>query len=375
MRIAFVSTILSYPWGGADALWTSAAEFAIARGDRSMLAISENTSRHPRIGALVERGATLLIRAAPDGPLSLWRRAWRKRPWAGDSLGLLAARIRAFAPDLLIFSCGGTYDPILEPALTDWLRSSRTPYRIIANFQNEHPTLDEQDRVRAHDILNSADRIFFVSPRNLEITRLHLLSPLPNAECIHVSMVHNPLLSTSDLPWAEPEPWSFACIARLEPVKGMDLLFPALAAGIGSIPGWHLNVYGRGPQRDYLEACARFCGISDRVSFCGFVPNLDDIWKQNHILVSPAVDEGVPTTIPEAMLCSRAVLATRVGGATEWIEPGRTGFICDAPTVGLLTESLRGAWNARLRWREMGHAAAVRARALYRANDFERIVA
>lgn len=375
MRIAFVSTILSYPWGGADAPWTSAAEVAIARGDRLMLAISENTSLHPRIGALVERGASLVVRAAPAGPLSLWRRAWRKRPWALDRPHHLVARIRAFAPELLIFSCGGTYDPILEPALTDWLRSSGTPYRIIANFQNEHPALDEPDRVRARDILNSADRVFFVSPRNLEITRLHLLSPLPNAECIHGCMVHNPLPSTPDLPWAEPEPWSFACIARLEPVKGVDLLFPALAAGLGSISGWRVNVYGRGPQRDYLEACARFCGISDRVSFCGFVPNLDEIWKQNHILVSPAVDEGVPMTIPEAMLRSRAVLATRVGGATEWIEPGRTGFLCDAPTVGLLSESLREAWNARLRWREMGQAAAVRARALYRPNDFERIVA
>jgi glycosyltransferase involved in cell wall biosynthesis len=375
MRIVFISTILSYPWGGADALWTSAAEVASARGDRLLIAISALTARNDRIDALAAKGAALFLRPGPIGPSSLWRRAWRKGPWAARHPHRLFHCVRDFRPDLAVISCGGTYDPILEPELFSWLRDSGTPYRIIANFQNEHPSLEESDRLRAREILQAADRIFCVSPRNLEITRRHLLSPLPNAECIHGCMVHNPLAPASDLPWAAEDPWSFACIARLEPVKGLDLLFPALAAGLGGTPGWRVNVYGRGPQRDYLEACASNCGIADRVHFRGFAPRLDDIWEQNHLLVSPAIDEGVPITIPEAMLRGRAVLATRVGGATEWIEPGRTGFICPAPTVELLAGSLREAWSQRARWREMGAAAALRTRALYRPDDFRKIVA
>jgi glycosyltransferase involved in cell wall biosynthesis len=284
------------------------------------------------------------------------------------------AAVRRFGPDLLVFSCGGTYDPIREPELVDWLRSTVTPYRIIANFQNEHPALDEGDRLLAADIFEAADRILFVSPRNLEVTRLHLLSDLPNAESIHFCMLHKPPPPGSEVPWAEPEPWSFACVARLEAVKGLDLVIPALAAAIGGAPGWRLEVCGKGPQRDYLEACARRCGIGERVSFRGYVSNLDDIWAQNHLMVSPAVDEGVPMTIPEAMLWGRAVLATRVGGAAEWIEHGRTGFICPAPTVALLAESLREAWSQRERWREMGRAAAARARSLHRPGDFMRII-
>ena len=155
----------------------------------------------------------------------------------------------------------------------------------------------------------------------------------------------------------------------------MDLLIHALAAALGGIPDWRLNVYGRGPQREYLEACARACGLAERVHFPGFVERLDDIWEQNHLLVSPAIDEGVPMTLPEAMLRGRAVLATRVGGATEWIEPGETGFICAAPTVELLAETLREAWGQREDWRELGAAAARRTRALYRPDDYQRIVA
>jgi glycosyltransferase involved in cell wall biosynthesis len=375
MRIAFVSTILGYPWGGADALWTSAAEVAEARGDRLLLAITESTARHARIDALAGRGATLFIRPGGGGPASLWKRAWGRCPLSARHPLRLAKRIRAFAPDLVILSCGGTYDPILEPALMDWLRKTGTPYRIIANFQQEHPALGEADRLRAREWLEAAERIFCVSPRNLEITRLHLLSPLPNAECIHGCMVHNPIPEKSDLSWPALLPWSFACIARLEPIKGIDLLLPALARTLGDVPDWRLNVYGRGPQRDYLEACARFCGIGDRVAFRGFVPTLADIWAQNHLLVSPAIDEGVPMTIPEAMLHGRAVLATRVGAADEWIEPGLTGFLCPAPMTDLLAGSLAEAWGQRQRWREMGMAAAARTRALYRPDDFKKIVA
>ncbi len=375
MKVAFVSTILFYPWGGADALWTSAAEVAVNRGDQVFCALSPLTARHERIAALRARGALIFERMGGGGPPSLLARAWRKAPWSAHHPDQLRDRIRAFGPDLVVFSCGGTYDPILEPALVAWLQASGTRYRLIANFQDEHPVLDEPGRDAARAALAGAERIFCVSPRNLELTRRQLLAPLPNAETIHGCIVHNPILPGAALAWPPESPWSLACIARLEPVKGVDLLIHALAASLGGTPDWRLSIYGRGPQRAYLEACARYCGLADRIHFGGFVERLDDIWEQNHLLVSPAIDEGVPMTLPEAMLRGRAVLATRVGGATEWIVPGETGFICPAPTVELLAESLREAWAQRTRWRELGEAAARRTRRLYRPDDYQRIVA
>ncbi len=80
-------------------------------------------------------------------------------------------------------------------------------------------------------------------------------------------------------------------------------------------------------------------------------------------------------TIPEAMLCGRGVLATRVGGATDWLRDGETGFLCPAPTVPLLAEALDRAWQARDRWQSMGEAAAEFARAFYRPEDFRRLIA
>ncbi|MGH7995522.1 MAG: glycosyltransferase [Opitutaceae bacterium] len=374
MKIAFVSTILGYPWGGADALWTAAAEAAAERGDRLHLEISNLVAPDPRVRALIGRGAAIGIRRAPESTLSVWARGRSKAGrWLGQTDPLLR-RLRAFAPDLAVFSCGGTYDTVLETPVCEWLRASGTRYRIIANLQHEHPRLPEADRRRAREILIAADRLFFVSPRNLAITRRHLLHPLPNAECIHGCRVHNPLAPERPPAWADPPPWTFATVARLESIKGIDLVIAALAAGLGAEADWRLNVHGRGPDLGYLEECAVHFGLEGRVRFRGFAPSIDAIWSESHLLISAALDEGVPMTLPEAMFRSRAVLATRVGAADEWIDHGRTGFLCPAPNLELLTASLREAWAGRERWREMGMAAAERARALHRPNDYLRIL-
>lgn len=374
MNVAFVSTILSYRWGGADGLWTAAADLAVDRGDHLLIAVSGLAADHTRIAALTKRQADLFIRRLPIGPTAFWRRALYKIAGTARS-GRLLARLRTFAPDLVILSCGGTYDIIQEAPLIDWVRSTRTPYRIIANLQHEHPFLEEPDRQRAREMLAAADRVFCVSPRNLAITRRHLMHPLPNAECLHGCGGHVSIVPASESEWPAQDPWCMAILARLEPIKGLDILIQALSAALGDTPGWRLNIYGDGPQLGYLKECAHFCGVGERIHFVGFDANLDGIWQQNHLLVSSSIDEGVPMTIPEAMLRGRAVLATRIGGAEEWIEPGVSGFICPAPTVELLTESLFAAWIQRGRWREMGKAAAIRARALYRPNDYQRIIA
>jgi glycosyltransferase involved in cell wall biosynthesis len=79
-------------------------------------------------------------------------------------------------------------------------------------------------------------------------------------------------------------------------------------------------------------------------------------------------------TIPEAMLCSRPVLSTRVGGAEDWLEHGRTGYLCSAATVPLLAASLCEALAGFDQWPSLGTNARTTASAFYRPDDFTRII-
>lgn len=370
MKTAFISTILGYPWGGADTLWTRAAEAASARGDRLLVSVSTAVAKHPRIAALIAAGAGVEIRDPGTSPPSLGARALRKLGLARSADAGLIASLQSFRPDLVIFSHGGTYDLVLHPALTAWLRSSGTRYRIIANWQEEHPQLDESNLAFIREAFVAADRLNFVSTRNLIVTRRHLGLPLPNAQ-----VIQNPLRwQPADVaPWPAAPVTRLATVSRLDEGKGIQLLLQALAACGPALPDWQLNIHGQGPFEPQLRAAA--APLGGRVQFRGYVKQLRDIWTGNHLMVSPAIEDGVPMTIPEAMLCQRPVLATRVGGAEDWLEHGRTGFLCPAREAGALAATLREAFAARDRWETIGRAAASSANARYLPDDYLKLLA
>jgi len=372
MRIAFVSTILGYPWGGADTLWTNAAEAAAQQGDSLFISVSPVVAASPRIAALGARGARIHLRAPLGAPASLVTRVARKlRRIAGRDDDDLVAALAAFRPDLVIISLGGTYDLISHPSWLEWFAATGTRYRLIANWQQENPVLSNTDRALARRALRLAEQVNFVSTRNMQVTRRHLLDPLPNA---HV--VQNPLRwQPADVaPWSASPLLQLATVSRLDEGKGIQLLLHALATPPVR-HDWRLNIYGRGPAEAYLRETTEHLHLAGQVIFRGYVKDLRSIWAENYLLVSPSLDDGVPMTIPEAMLCERPVLATAVGGAEDWLRDGETGFLCPAPTLPLLVAALRDTFAARERWEGMGLAAAAAAQAHYRPDDYLRLIA
>jgi glycosyltransferase involved in cell wall biosynthesis len=285
----------------------------------------------------------------------------------------LVQALQRFRPDLVIVSCGGSYCLADERALGDWLLASKTPFRAILNWQAENPELSSEKRERVLTLFDAARNLYAVSSRNLAITQRHLLRPLENA-----SVIQNPLRGTVDqaLPWPSEAPVvRLATIGRFEAVKGIDLLLHALADTLATNEGWTLSLFGQGPQEAYLREVVDFRGLSSRVIFRGYEPDLERIWNAHHFLISPSIDDGVPMTIPEAMLRGRPALATRVGGADDWIADGVTGFICPAATVPLLGATFQRAWAKRSTWQQLGHQAAVTTRQRYLPADFLRLIA
>jgi glycosyltransferase involved in cell wall biosynthesis len=371
MKIAFISTILNFPWGGADTLWTHAAESAAGRGDALLIAVSPLTAENPRLQALRCGGARWLTRPAPPPAPSWGQRLGRRIRAELHRPDPLVRALGEFRPDLVVISCGGTGDLVLEPALVAWLRAERIPFRVICNFQQENPTLPESDRLALRAIFASAQALFFVSSRNLAVTRRWLLEALPQA-----SVIQNPL---ADSPEGQPLPWPaeatvrLATVGRLAPEKGNALLLHAVAAALDPAANWSLDLFGDGPECATLAATIATIGLGDRVALRGRA-DLNRIWADHHLLISAAIDEGVPMTIPEAMLRGRPVLATCVGGAEDWITPGQDGFLCPAPTLPLLTGAIRDAWSARVQWRTLGATAATSARRRYRAEDYLQLI-
>jgi glycosyltransferase involved in cell wall biosynthesis len=97
----------------------------------------------------------------------------------------------------------------------------------------------------------------------------------------------------------------------------------------------------------------------------GSASDIRRVWSLNHILVMPSLNEGMPLSVVEAMLCGRPVVTTDVGGNTEWITDGEEGFIADGANTRSLDAALEAAWQRRDEWSAIGLKAHERALALH----------
>lgn len=356
MKLAIVSTMPdSCSWGGCEELWVAMAQEALNDKHQVYVAVSSQLARHSKVDALRQKGAIVFQRSTYERTkdmsnltklkLVLAQEISKIKPWFEDLLRL--------QPDIIFINQGAVYDAIwLIPEFIYEVQKRKISYTIICHSNSDSLFIDDHDRQAALSFFTQAHRVLFVSEQNLKLSERQLAQSLPTAV-----VVQNPVnLSATDLvDWNSNSIPHFACVSRLQVAnKGQDILLETLSSEKWQNRAWKLRLYGEGVDKTYLEALAIHYKIADRVEFAGYVKDIRQLWATNHLLVMPSRSEGTPLALVEAMLCGRPVVVTDVGGNTNWVEEGKTGFIADAPTVKLFGEALERAWQAQSLWQQMG---------------------
>lgn len=347
MRFAFVSTMVDWPWGGSEELWSQTAVELERAGHEVQASVVHRPQLSNRVTSLAKLG--IRIETYPSYQVGLTHRIWNKLTLSHRrSYG----RIRQFKPDLVVISQGHNSGGL------DWARICREasiPYVVIVHCNSEHWWFEDRAIEEAVAAYTAARKVFCVSRSNLNLLRIQLGDPLQNGE-----IVWNPynISPENTLTWpVENGRWRLACVARLDPAaKGQELLMQVLAR-----PEWRdrpveLNFFGEGPHELTLRRLAAMLKLN-QVHFRGHVPDIGEIWARNHLLVLPSRYEGLPLVLVEAMWCGRPAVVTDVAGNTEVCIDNETGFVASAPTVSLLAETLQRAWDRRGDWQHMGQAA------------------
>jgi glycosyltransferase involved in cell wall biosynthesis len=361
--ILFVSTVVG--WESCEELWSQAAINLARQGFDVSASVIETSPIDPHIETLKSAGIDVQLRPTR---YPLWKRGWH---YAFSRAKTKEAReieslLRTKAPKLVVISEGLTYPPL---GLLELCISRKVPFVTIAHltFENWWPLDPEAARYR--DAFDRALRCYFVSKGNLRLTRTQLATDLANAE-----VIRNPfnIGFNSSPAWpalGADDELRLACVARLYPPhKAQDVLFEVLASPAWATRKWHLTLYGKGPFRNTLERLVSRFGLSQRVTFAGFVNSIESVWASNHALVMPSRFEGMPLAMVETMLCARPVLTTDVGGHSEIVVDGVTGFLIDAPTLACLSGGLERLWASRADLENMGKAGAKRIRELVPAD-------
>jgi len=151
-------------------------------------------------------------------------------------------------------------------------------------------------------------------------------------------------------------------VARLAELKGHDDVIEALAEDLKANANWRLLWVGDGWWRERLEARLRDMGLRDRVVLTGLVPpdRIPGLMRAMDVLVHPSYREGLPRTVPQALLAGVPVVASDTDGTREACIDGETGLLFGVGD----RKGLRRAVECMIGDREAALAMAARGRAL-----------
>lgn len=147
-------------------------------------------------------------------------------------------------------------------------------------------------------------------------------------------------------------------VARFDEQKDHLLLVRALAS-IKDLP-WELEFVGDGPLQAQCRQLVAQLGLARRVAFSGFCNDVHCRIAESDVLVLSSKWEGLPLTIIEAMRGGLPVVASNVGGVSELVLDGVTGFLAKRNDEAAMTTSLRAVLEAEDRRNSMGVAARLR---------------
>lgn len=109
--------------------------------------------------------------------------------------------------------------------------------------------------------------------------------------------------------------------------KGHRYLVEAAPLIKEKVPEAKFIFVGEGKLRPELEMLASQFGVKDAIIFTGFRADARVLLKQFDVFTAPSLMEGLNTSILDALMASRPIVASRAGGIPEIIEHGKTGLL------------------------------------------------
>jgi len=150
----------------------------------------------------------------------------------------------------------------------------------------------------------------------------------------------------------------FICVGRLSSEKNF-----ADAVNIWKIvsekhPDWHLDIYGEGREREYLEKSIQQTGLAEAVSLKGNCINIMNEYTNSSGLLVTSHYEGFGLVVLEAASCGVPTVAFACpGGLTELIQDGKDGFIVSEGDIEAAAERICNLIEDEDRLRDMGRQA------------------
>ena len=154
-------------------------------------------------------------------------------------------------------------------------------------------------------------------------------------------------------------------VARLNPSKGIDYAFRAIAQAKQKGLDITYLVAGEGPDRGRLEALIKELGLEENVRLLGTTGESEviNLLQRSDAFILPSVGlgEAAPVSVMEAMACGLPVICSRIGGTPDMISDGIDGFLTPQKDVEAILSAVEHLTNDLELRARIGKAARARA--------------
>lgn len=149
-------------------------------------------------------------------------------------------------------------------------------------------------------------------------------------------------------------------VACFKPQKD-PVTFVRIAAEVHrELPEARFLMVGDGALRGAVEAARRAAGLDDVVLLPGWRRDIPAVMDACDVVALTSLHEGLPRVVPEAMACSRPVVATAVDGTPELVTDGETGYLVPPGSVRMAADRIMQLLRDPDAARQMGEAGSRR---------------
>jgi glycosyltransferase involved in cell wall biosynthesis len=356
MKFLIISLMGGSSWGGSEELWNQIAEYSLKNGDDLTISFKKWPQKSSKLSHLLHSGCNFV--EWQENKKSIFQRVLF-RLFKYENIQNQWSFIKTNDFNHVLISFGGAYDIINHKDLLSTLSYTGLSFSLIQQYNEENIFLNDQDRAEMRSFFQCATNVFFVSYRNKKTTERNLVCELKNAKVVsNPSLNRGKLFNIGEFP--DKSKLKFACVARFDVgIKNQDLLIQSFASDSWRNRDFELNLYGKGLGEEYLKELISFYGLNDKVNIKGHVDDISHVWQNNHCMILASSSEGSPLSIIEAMYCSRAIIATNVGGNQELIDDS-CGFIIPGVNIISISETLEKVWQKRPVLEKMGQKSLER---------------
>lgn len=151
-------------------------------------------------------------------------------------------------------------------------------------------------------------------------------------------------------------------VGVINPRKNLMCLLQAFNQVRNSIENAELMIVGGFTNAKYEQKIKQFIAnnnLQNRVHFLGWKTQSEilKIYSEVDLFVLPSLQESLPVSIAEAMAASKPVIATDVGGVSEMITEGKSGFLIEPNNLNQLGEYLIETFSGRFDYNAFSNCA------------------